>query len=796
MGFLLDFRYAIRNMIKSLRFSLLIIFIMVGSLTISLVGFNFVHTIAFSHSEFNNNDDIRILKVTNRLSEQREFTYEMLEGFRELEAVKNLNEWIIIKRTQFWLSTIKRSNHYRGAYVDPAFFSFLGQSPVIGRSFTNSDFENNAPNVAVISHIVWQELYQGRDDILGEQLQVNDHAYTIVGVMAKRNHFPIFSKVWLPAKKNVIKPNNGIDILYKLPTTNFEKAFERQLSQFFFNNIKDSISESTKQSGNNVLVESLTIVELNTDGEAVFVFSLFVFGIVLVLFIAGVNIGNLLFAKIMEKQKESAIRAALGASKKRVIQQHITEGLIYCGLSWVFTLLCTSIALTILNFHMNMMFKKMPYWWYWQLNTPTVMVSLLLLLIIFSFSVLLPAYKSANFNISNVLRDSTRGATGKEAILMSRRLLCIQVSLVSFLLMIASTVGYVMYSIANNIDEDMVKGVYSISLEMKEEREISNSEKLTLINTLATKLNSSKVINEAALYEQRISAEVLYPSGEIFNEKFVDISAESHLFSRKLKLGRNFNENDNTEAKPVAIISESLAIALFSSTNVLGQQLKLKDGKWSSVEIVGIAHDEISGVVGDSRHELYFSLRQILPDSNGINLRLLTNASSDEALEELYRIKMQLSQPVNLTYIFDHYYNHLSMINSIQAMIAVFLIVGGFALSLSLIGIYAMGISNINKSRYEIGIRRAIGAKDKQILLLFIRKNIKHIMYGIIISLLLFTILCYLAAELFRGNVPLTIMLQAGFFTVLAIMTSVCLALYVPVKRVVKQQPVASLKMD
>ena len=71
---------------------------------------------------------------------------------------------------------------------------------------------------------------------------------------------------------------------------------------------------------------------------------------------------------------------------------------------------------------------------------------------------------------------------------------------------------------------------------------------------------------------------------------------------------------------------------------------------------------------------------------------------------------MQLSQPVNLTYVRDHHYNHLSMINSIQAIISVFFIVGGFALSLSLIGIYAMGFGNINKSRYEIGIRRAIGA--------------------------------------------------------------------------------------
>ena len=66
------------------------------------------------------------------------------------------------------------------------------------------------------------------------------------------------------------------------------------------------------------------------------------------------------------------------------------------------------------------------------------------------------------------------------------------------------------------------------------------------------------MINEAALYEQRISGEVLYPNGEVFNEKFVEISAESQLFSRTLKQGRNFNENDNGEAKPVAIFRATI----------------------------------------------------------------------------------------------------------------------------------------------------------------------------------------------------------------------------------------------
>lgn len=798
MGLLLDFRYALRNIVKSLRFSLLMIFIMVGSLTISLIGFNFIHTIAFSHSSFNHSkEDIRILKVWNSLTSQREFTYSMLDGFKKLDEVNSLESWITIKRSSLWLSTQHYGKHFRASYVDPSFFKFLGQEPVIGRGFTNVDYSNNAPDVVVISHIVWQQLFQGDSAILGKQLNVAGKPHTIVGVMEKRNHFPIFSKIWLPLKQANMKPDDGIDILYKLPNAEFERTFEIQIAHYFYNTIKDQVSDSDKQTGQGVRIESLTLVELNTDGEAVFVFGLFVFGIVIVLFISGVNIGNLLFAKIMEKQKESAIRAAIGATQKRVIQQHVTEGLIYCIVSWVFALIFTSLGLEILNFYMNVMFGgKMPYWWYWHLNGQTVLVSLLLLAIIFTFAVLLPAYKSAKFNISNVLRDGTRGATGKETTLMSRRLLCVQVSLVSFLLMIASTVGYVMYSIATNIDGELSKGVYSVYLDFDNNDELTNDEQLTLINTLAAGLSKQGNIIDAVVFDSHIHADVLYPNGDVYNEKFISISAESHLFERELLTGRNFNSNDNSESKPVVIISESLANALFGNQNVIGSQLMLQDAMWPSAEIIGVAKDEISGVSGDSRHELYFSLRQTHFMDDSVNIRLLTNNTANEALEDFYRVKMQLSHDLTMYYMFDHYDNHTSMINSFAAIIYVFLLVGGFALTLSLIGIYAMGISNINKSRYEIGIRRAIGAKDSQIMRLFIKKNITHILYGIGTSLLVFGILCYLAESFLRGNVPINIMLEAGALTVVVVLAAVCLALYVPVRHVIKQQPATSLRMD
>ena len=213
MGLLLDFRYALRNLIKSLSFTLLILFIMVGSLTISLIGFNYIHTIAFSHTSFTEiRDDIRILNVKNAISNQQDFTVEMHEGLIQLEEVKALTQWLAIKRTQFWLSNGIKSDHFRGSYVEASFFDFLGQQPELGRGFIKDDFRPGAPNVMVISHIVWQQFYQGQDDVIGKQLSVQGQPYEIIGVMPKRNHFPIFSKVWLPLKFNNLTANDTFEI--------------------------------------------------------------------------------------------------------------------------------------------------------------------------------------------------------------------------------------------------------------------------------------------------------------------------------------------------------------------------------------------------------------------------------------------------------------------------------------------------------------------------------------------------------------------------------------------------------
>ena len=798
MGLLLDFRYALRNIAKSMRFTLLMMFIMVGSLTISLVGFNYIYTVAFSHSQMSNDSpQIRIFKVHNPISMQNQFQYRMLPELQQLEEIKQLEEWLYIAPASVWVSDAEQGSHYRGSYVDARFFNFLNIKPALGRFYTAEDFVGAAQDVVVISDYLWLHLFQGSKDVIGRTMVVNQKPYEIIGVMPKRNNFPIFSKLWLPLKGNNTEPTDAINLIYKSPSEAVEAKLEQRLSLFFTDFAKRGASQSELEVDKSARVESMTLMEYNTDGEAVFIFTLFMIGIVLILLISSINIGNLLFAKIIERQKESAIRAAIGATKIRVIQQHACEGLVYCFSSWVVALLLTDLGLRAVNFFMNMMFGgKMPYWWYWQLNGITILVSLLLISLVFAVAVLLPAVKTANFNINDVLRDGTRGATGKHAGLMSKRLLSLQVTLVSFMLMASSTIGYVMYSMAGNIDGETLKGVYSTELQLQTESEFSSDKAVEMANALVLGMTLDPAFTEGRVYQRDMELDVLTSEGEVYTDKIINVEAVSHLFKRELHSGRNFTEQDNLEAAPVVIISDSLAKALFGSADILGRSLLLRDAKWPSAKIVGIAVDEMSVVARERRHEIYFSFRQYAVTNNTMAVKFISKLPPSQSHEAFYRVLSRLSSPLEASYIFDHYDNHRSMIGAFTSIIYVFLIVGGFALTLSLIGIYAMGLSNINKSSYEIGIRRALGCKDNQIVLLFIKKNLTHTITGLAISAFTFYILCYLAVDFFRGIVPFSVMFGAGSVTLLLVFIAVCFALYIPVKRSIKAQPAVSLRME
>lgn len=771
---------------------------MVGSLTISLIGFNYIHTIAFSHTLFNNNtDDIRIFSIKNPISSLRQFEQKMLPEINELPSFKKLANWIYLEPARVWLNHNHVGQYFYASKVNQNFFKFLGQEPALGRFLTTDDFSSTSKNVVVISHLVWQEFFQGDPDVIGKFITVDQAQFEVVGVMGKRNHFPIFSKLWLPLKANQVKPTDPIDIIYKLSNETNEQQIEAELSQFINQQVSKTLSSNDKRIEHKARVESLTLVEQNTDGEALFIFTLFLIGIVIILLISSINIGNLLYARILEKQKESAIRAAIGAPVFRIVQQHACEGGLYAIVSWVLALLLTSLGLDLLTFYMYSSFgAKLPYWWYWQLNGTTIMVSVLLVLLVFVFSVLLPALKTAKFNINNVLRDGTRGATSKQASMLSKRLLAVQVTLVSFMLMVASTVGYVMMSIATKGSPEQLKGMYSATVEFNPDTTLTNDDTVSFINALTRYIEQNPAFVQTSVIVDRPELTITLDNGEPYNEKPIRKTAVTHLFQSKLTAGRNFNELDNLEAAPVCIISISLAKALFGTDDVIGKQLRLKNGPWQTVSIIGIAEDEHRGVATDTDHELYVSARQVLPIDDAVTVIFKTEQSKAIAYQTLYDALGKLPINTNVLNLFDFEENHDSMLSAFTTIIFVFVIVGGFALTLSLIGIYAMGVGNVNRSQYEIGIRRSLGAKDSQILWLFIHKNSRHIVFGIIGALIVFYGLCFLAVDLFQGNVPLSVMFLSGSITVLVVLACISLALYMPVKKIITLPPAVSLRMD
>ncbi|WP_129124066.1 FtsX-like permease family protein [Veronia nyctiphanis] len=440
---------------------------------------------------------------------------------------------------------------------------------------------------------------------------------------------------------------------------------------------------------------------------------------------------------------------------------------------------------------------RMPYWWRWELDLATFGLGLLLTLVVVFVAVLYPAMRTANFNINDILRDGTRGAVSKANTLASKRMLGVQLGLVSFLIMFGAIVVYVMVSFLslNNVDED--KDVYRITLH-EETKSIDKVSLFTLLGKLESQ-SAQNVIAAATLKSDEISTtahDVQAPLEKPIRTRFV-----SGLKPDSLIAGQHFSRLNNESSEPVAIISASLAQDIFGSTDVVGNIIDIgPETQYDEglirrqVKVIGVAEDAHRGLQSDSDHEVYLPLLQ----AGDINwLRLYFRSDNLTAAMTLIQQGLKsLDEPVRIIDVFDLYKNSKVLFTVFVLSIGGIVAIGGFSLLMALIGIYGMANSQVNQARYEIGVRRALGSTDKQVIVMMINKNMRYVGWGMGVATAIFAALSFVGYRLFDDQIPVGMFVQSGFLTFLGLVAVVGLALYIPAKDVVKQEPAQTLRMD
>src|SRR6266404_3880724 len=706
----------------------------------------------------------------------------------------------------------------QGQMVSASFFDLLGLRPAAGRFFLpDEDTKPGGNNVAVLSYSLWTNKFGANPDTIGQVLTLNATPLTIVGVAPNGFKgtftFNNAEEIWVP-----------VSMYPQMLAGFFKDNFNtrRFLATVVYGRLKDGVSTTSAEAslktiaaglesayprdnaGRSVALTPLAeaAVGVNQRSQITLAGGLMMGIVGLVLLIACVNLANLLLAQAASREKEIGVRAAMGASRRRVIQQLLTENLVLASLSALAGLAIAYIGRSIL----------------WSFRPPFIRDSDLDLafdshVLLFTLSVALltavligviPALKAARPNLIEVLKVGGRGNTVGWANSPFRSMLVVTEIALALVALIGAGLFVRSMQNAQRIDpgfESTNLFMFAFDLGALHYDEGHGQQ---FFRTAIERAKASPGVESATIadapplipaFSRTIFPEVQdEPSG--FRGTLTQVNDVAPTFFETLRIplisGREFNDSDRAGTKQVVIANEAMAKHFWPSENAIGKRFHFH-GDPGLREIVGVVRNTVENNIGEEPQPVaYLPLTQ---NYSPAAIMLVRTSGRPEALISTVRSQVQSLDSnlalTNVQTIGELLSQGLWAPRMGAALLAVF---GGLALILAVVGVYGVLSYSVNQQTREIGIRMAMGAQPGRVLQLVVGQGMRLAGAGLILGLIVaFAAMRVLGSLLFgvSSHDPLTF---GAVSLVLAL--AAALACYIPARRATKVDPIIALRYE
>jgi len=804
----LDIKYALRQLLQSPKFSALTLLVLIGGLFVSLFSFSFLNSVLYKDLPLPEGESI--VRVSTQSLEDSDLdpmpAWETTHVIAEQTSFAEIGRYISTSGHIIFEQTSKRLSLEQ---VDSNFFAFSKIAPLLGRTLEKSDFEAGAEPVVVLSHVIWQSTFNAQQDIIGQVINLNNQLTTVVGVMPEGYAFPVAGRAWQPLplayRQPKISDDSWLSVYGRLkPDTSVTQA-ETELTTLlkgFYQQKQQTLGLDYEP--RTIAISSFPTAQVNGSGGVIFTF---INGVALcILLLACINVGNLLLARALEKNKETAIRAALGAPTKRLISQLMWEGGILTIIGCVLAVLLTGAALSytelVLQSHMA---DNLAFWWHWGMDLDTVLAAILFASITLFFACFLPAYKAATQDVNATLRDGTRGAQGKKAGKLSRILLTSQIFLISTLMLIGGLSAFLSQTI---IGMDMgvnFKNTLDVNLPLPEHKYATPEQRIAYYQSLKIELEQQDSIGSVSLGAYLGKKPVLptkilaataqdKPSVDV-----IEVIGNTQSYGPYLVDGRHLDGRDNRKAMRTVLISDSMAKRYWPNSSPLGEQvdIELESGSLAHT-VVGIVTNRMnaSSLFGslDKEDEVYISALQ--GEVGELRATLKHFGDKQQAQTDFYRTFYRQDSSLEPGY-FRSKEDDFGMLHKIaKTTFAITFGCAFFALFLALTGIYGLSAGSVYQRYNEIGIRRAVGASDKAIISLFLKQGSKQLLLGSGLALVFFVLIAYLFHNFTEQLVPIYIYPMLASAVTALVASAVLLAIYFPTRNAVVLEPSQVLRYE
>jgi predicted permease len=802
-GFFQDVRYGVRMMARAPAFTLIAILTLALGIGANTAMFSVVNAVVLRPLPFPNpNELMRVFHGYSKLNLPRAsvspFGYayyrEQVQSFSHLAANTGY-------RGPQNLTGTGEPERVRCVLVTASLFPTLGVPPLLGRGFTADEEQPGHEREAVLSYGLWQQRYGGNRGILGNTVTLDGTNYTVVGVMPPGFSYPDKTQLWVPLALSPTEWRDQTEYLFLVgrlkPGVTPQQA-QAELAQVTAQVLRQ-IPELA-QAGWSVFTVPMSQVAQEDIRPAALVL---LGAVAFVLLIACANVANLLLTRATVRQKEIAVRVAMGAKRSRIIRQLLTESVLLALAAAVLGVMLAYVGVDAL---LALVPIELPSFMQVTVDGTVLLFALALAVVTGLLFGLVPAWHVSRAEVSDTLKETGRTGVGGARSRLRQVLVASEIAWAVMLLIGAGLLIRTFIRVQQTdlgFDQENViigrtslaRSRYGSSIQRSAFADQAVQRLATLPGVSEAAASSSLPLSTNWTRSYDIEGKQLVPSPHSnFGVVTPRYFAALHI---PLLRGRFFADADNADAPPVAIVDQKTADTYWPGEDPIGQRINLRTGtdqkpQWR--QVVGIVGSvkHTSALSDDPKGEVYLPFAQLpsaaitfvvrtsrAPQSLASSLR--TQITAVDPQQAVFDV--QLMDTVVNEYVAQPRFN--------MVLLGIF---AGLALVLAAVGTYGVISYSVAQSSHEIGLRMALGATPRDVLRLVMGRGARLALIGLAIGIAAALLASRALASMLFGvrttDLP-------TFATVVVLLGGVALvAMYLPARRATRVDPMVALRCE
>jgi predicted permease len=805
-GLWFDLKYAVRLLRKTMTHSLLTVLVVALSLGLSLFVFVMNYAIAFRPLPFEGSSEWLSVQVAQKKVDRvrprvDEYTYQEI-----VKRSSDLDHLGAFGGREAVLSEGEESHTLRAAVISPRLLEAIQVKPQLGRIFGSTDGQTASAPAAILSHETWKAYFGADPSVIGKSVRIDAQPYRVVGVMPEGFFAFQDFEVWFPySPASLVSPADS-----RIELAPFVRLGKGQTADDLRSEIARIVSDLNGDhprvygSERHSDVIPAYRIYSHANMPVIIVSSIIALAI---LILGSINIGMIFYARMLERSRELALRAALGASRGRLVRQCLLESVVIVAIGFAvgigFAIVGVEWGQSIREFPARILASGMSMD-YPQLRALDIVVALSMAGLLWLASTLLPAWYVLKQDPAKVIAGSGKGSSGQRRSRLATLLVATQVLISSALLFICISL---VVAVTDEVSKErgiLVDGLYATT----EPTEFTTAyeqpvQRINYWRELSSSI-ASNIPGSVAAFSTSIPSRPPEMNFQVEDQDASDSSSakqipvtdvDDNYFSMLgigLKSGRIFDATDTETSTPVAVIDEITAKRYWPNQDPAGKRIRIgssDDAQW--LTIIGVVSHVAGRPYSGDPGLVYRSIRQTAPSSFYTLVKTPAASATTPRQIRVSAFEVDRDLPMHNVQRLDDLFQALEI--GFASTVRVFSVIVGITILLAASGLFGLISRSVVQRTQEIGIRRALGSSRQRIMRLFLKQSFVYLAIAFVGAGLGIA-----ATNLMSGAIPnaLAAVGMVIVLVVLVLFAVVFSASYFPSRRAVNLEPSEALRYE